>query len=110
MSAEAVVAACAAAGLPCVNMVWPIGSAPDLPWCVWRLDYTDGFDADDTVYARASRVVVELYERSMDASLEAALEASIAAAFGPFSKSQSWAADEGCLVTYYGFTDIENGV
>lgn len=109
MSAVDVVAACEAVGLPCACMAWPVGSAPPLPWCVWRLEYTDGFDADDLVYARTDRIVLELYERSMDASLEAALEASISATFGPYSKSQSWVYDEGCVLTSYGFTDIQEG-
>mgnify|MGYP007070073968 CR=1 FL=1 len=35
--------------MPCAHMAWPIGKAPELPWCVYYLDDADGFEADNSL-------------------------------------------------------------
>lgn len=106
MSRADVVAAVKAAGIPCVHMAWPKGSAPRLPWAAFYLDSQSGAEADDSVYAPVMRWVVELYQKEPDEALEARLEGSLQAAFGPFDKSESWVEQEGCTQTAYRFTQI----
>ncbi len=97
------------AGIPCVHTAWPAGSAPQLPWCVFYLDESDGFYADGTAFAESESWVVELYQRSRDAAVEATLESAIRSRFGPFRKTEGWVESEGCLQTAYYFTEIERG-
>lgn len=107
MAHEDVMACVTGADLPCVHMAWPVGSAPEPPWCAFYEDDTDGFHADDHAYARRVTWAVELIQRWRDSSVEAALEEAILAAFGPFEKTESWDGSEQCLVTVYRFTEIE---
>ncbi len=95
------------AGLPCVHMAWPVGSAPDLPWCAFYVDEGDGFYADGLNYAGRTSWVVELYQRSRDASIESALESALSERFGPFRKTEAWVASEGCVQTSYYFTQVD---
>lgn len=92
------------AGLPCVHMAWPTGSAPGLPWCAFYADSTDGFYADGRNYVRRTSWVVELYQSPRDPAVESALESAISRRFGPFRSTEGWVASEGCVQTSYYFT------
>ena len=71
---ERIVSTAASCGVECAHMAWPEGSAPELPWAVWRLDSETGFFADDGKYAGAGTYAVELYERACDEGLHARIE------------------------------------
>lgn len=107
MSAERVVAAVQAAGLPVCRMAWPVGSAPSLPWCVFYEDGNNGFWADDRMIFQRHSWCVELYQRASDSESEAALEASLADAFGGYEKTEAWVEEDGCLQTTYTFAEFE---
>lgn len=90
-------------------MAWPVGSAPDLPWCVFYL-YEDGrLSADDKRYYDMPTWAVELYQRQSDAETEGALEQSIRERFGDYDKSEAWVESEGCLQTTYTFREMKIG-
>ena len=95
-----------AASVPSVHMAWLEGHAPELPWCAFYLEDTDGVYADDGFAAKANRWVIELYQKQSDSELEDALEESITARFGPFSKSETWVSNENCIQTSYYFKEI----
>lgn len=102
------VQSCVSAVVPCAHMAWPKGSAPPLPWAVFYADSEEPF-GDDGGFGSVTSWVVELYQRSMDAALERSLEGALREAFGPFGKSESWVADEGCLMTAYYFEEFREG-
>lgn len=107
MSAEAVVSAVRGAGLPIARLAWPLGSAPELPWCVFRLDEDAKLNADGARWASYPRWAVELYQRSSDAGTERKLEEAISASFGDYDKREAWVEGESCFMTTYTFTDFE---
>lgn len=107
MSAEAVVAAVSGAGVPIARLAWPLGSAPPLPWCVFRLDDDAKLDADGGRWASYPRWAVELYLDPSDGETEGRVEAAIAAAFGDYRKTETWVGSEGCAMATYTFTDFE---
>lgn len=93
--------------MPCAHMAFPIGSAPDLPWCVYYLDEMDGFAADNSLLAKRNNWVVEHYWRDYDEEKESALESAIESSFGAFKKTEVWVEDENCVQTTYYFAEIE---
>ncbi len=106
MSAEKVVSAVAAAGLPVARVAWPEGSAPPLPWCVFLVDEDRGVAADDGRWCPVVRWRVELYSRQGDEEAAAALDSAIGAAFGAYVKQETWVESEACVLTSYEFTEI----
>lgn len=106
MGLKEVQAAISSAGLPSVHMAWEKGMAPDLPWCVFYLEDTDGVFADNKFATQSSRWVIELYQKQSDPSIEEALEQSIVSSFTPFSKSEAWVSDENCIQTTYYFKEL----
>lgn len=107
MGAQAVVAAVRSAGLPVARLAWPLGSAPPLPWCVFRLDEDAKLDADGGRWASFPRWAVELYREPSDAESEGKVESALAAAFGDYRKTESWVESQGCAMSTYTFTDFE---
>ncbi len=95
--------------MPCAHMAFPIGSAPDLPWCVYYLDEMDGFAADNRLLAKRNNWVVEHYWKDYDEEKESALESAIESSFGAFTKSEVWVEDENCVQSTYYFAEIEKG-
>lgn len=106
MNGTNVVRAVEGVGLPCAHMAFPEGSAPDLPWCVYYLDESSGFNADNTIYAEDARWVVEHYWKTYDQEKESALEQTILSEFGPYTKTETWVQDENCTQTSYYFHEI----
>lgn len=105
MSAGDVYSAVKSAGIPCAHFAWAEGKAPSLPWAVYYLSDLNGFCADNTMYAAGSRWCVELYQRVSDPELEGRLERAILSKFTPYTKSESYVADENCFQTTYYFKD-----
>lgn len=98
-----------AAGIPSVHMAWREGTAPELPWCVFYIEDTDGVFADNSITVSSTKWVVELYQRQSKQDVEDAVEAAILSAFGPFTKSEAWVEKENCIQTSYYFKEIANG-
>ena len=94
------------AGIPIVHMAWPEGSAPPLPWATFYLSSQSGVNADNVVYAKASKWVLEVYQRSSDEELEKKVEQSIVTRFGPYTKSEYWVDTESAIQTTYYFREI----
>lgn len=93
-------------GLPCAHLAYPEGSAPKLPWCVYYLDETPGFSADNTMFTTIRRWVIEHYWKTYDAQKDNALDEAILSNFGPFDKSETWVDEENCAMTVYYFNQI----
>lgn len=106
MSGENVMTAVRSAGLPVAHVAWPVGSAPDLPWCVYLLDEDGKLAADDSRWCSLTRWRVELYTRQGDDESCPKLEAALAAAFGDYDKEETWVESESCVMTSYRFTEI----
>ena len=107
MSGEAVYKAVSEV-MPCAHIAWTAGSAPELPWCVYYLDESDGIAADNRLHAKRNHWIVEHYYKEYDAVYEAALEKALADAFGVFrTTGEMWVDDESCYETAYYFTEIE---
>jgi hypothetical protein len=106
MSAKDVVAAVKAAGLPVAHVAWPVGSAPALPWCVYLIDEDGKLSADDSRWCSLTRWSVELYSKQGDEESAPKLEAALTAAFGDYSKEETWVESESCVMTSYLFTEI----
>ena len=98
--------ACVSAVVPCRHMEWPDDSAPALPWAVYTCE-DDPIVADDFQMAVTHRWTVELYEKRRDAELERELGDAIVAAFGNYTKRESWIASQDCLMVTYDFREIE---
>lgn len=96
-------AALSGCGVPLAFMAWPSGSAPPLPWAVYRLDEDAAMYADGERWFDASRWALELYEAAPDQGTESAVESSVRSAFGDFSKQEAWIDEENCLMTTYTF-------
>ena len=94
--------------IPCAHVAWSVGSAPELPWCVYYLDEMDGYAADNRLHTRRNRWIVEHYYKVHDEEKQAALEGAIEAGFGVFrTTGEMWVEDEKCYETAYYFTEIE---
>jgi hypothetical protein len=93
--------------MPCAHMAFPIGNAPNLPWCVYYLDETEGIAADNRLHVRRNRWIVEHYWKDYDEEAETALEMALEQSFGVFTITESWVDTENCMETAYYFTEIE---
>lgn len=93
--------------MPCAHFLYPVGSAPELPWCVYYLDEMDGYAADNRIIARRNNWIVEHYWKVYDENIEKALEDALEASFGAFRKTETWVESENCMETAYYFAEIE---
>lgn len=107
MSMEDVVSCVRGAGLPVAHLAFPVGSNQGLPFCTFALESQSALFADNKNYASVSEWSVELYQEPSDAESETRLDAAIAAAFGPYAKSDAWVEEEGCVQTTYLFSQVE---
>lgn len=107
MSKKDIVKAIQGAGLPIAHFAFPVGSAPELPWCVYYLEEDNKLSADNARFASYPRYTVELYQAASDTDTEAKVEAAITATFGDYDKSEAWVESESCVMTTYTFSDFE---
>ena len=108
MSRRDVMSALSESGLPVAHLCWPKGSAPELPWVTFRLDYDNYFNADNERYYENPKWRVELYQRIPDPLMEEALEEAISSAFGTYQKeSEDYLETENCYVFAYSFNETD---
>lgn len=90
--------------IPFTLQSFPVGQAPDPPFCIYRTsDYGERF-ADNSVYALVPSFEVELIEREADEDLEERLYEHLTEAFGPVSRDEATLESEHARVVYYDFT------
>lgn len=92
--------------VPCAHMAWVDDSAPNLPWATYHGDDIDVW-SDNSRTAVRHNWTVELYEKRRDKVLEQALGNAIEAAFGGYTRRESWIESEQCLMISYDFDEIE---
>lgn len=84
------------------------GSAPELPWCVYRDIDPDWLYADDTNHSVTHNWQVMLYQRSSDPDLERRIHLALVAAFEAVGVSpDTYLESEDCVVVTYEFTETE---
>lgn len=81
-----------ATGLPVAYRQWE--RPPALPYLLYYVDNSDNFAADNTVYAEALNVIVELYSNKKAPAAETLVESAFRQNEMYFEKSESWIADE----------------
>ena len=89
----------AATGLPVTYCMWPVGSAPSLPFICYRVLESRNFAADGEVYQPADLVSVELYTAQKDLVSEAKVEEALHAFV--WQKEETYSDDEKCYIVYY---------
>lgn len=87
-------------GLPVTYRLWPVGSAPPLPFICYRVLESRNFAADGVVYQPADLVSVELYTVQKDLVSEAKVEEALHDDFA-WEKEETYSDDEKCYIVYY---------
>lgn len=100
---EEVRAALGSLGLACALQAFPVGGAPDPPFCTFVVDGYGELYADSEVWALSPRAEVGLYEREADAALEARVYEALTSRFGPVSRDEAWMESEHMRVVWFSF-------
>lgn len=100
MNRTQIYTALSASTIPCAHYCFPVGNAPKLPWCVFYENEDDPLFADNKRLVESPKWTVELYESYADETTEALLENCLAS-IGSFTKTESWLAEENCLLITY---------
>ena len=90
-------------GLPCALQAFPVGGAPDPPFCVFTADDYDELYADGEVFGVIVRFEVGLYERDADAGLEGRVYDALTDRFGTVARDEAWVESEHMRVVWYSF-------
>lgn len=106
MSGADVYAAVTSCGIPCRRSDWGDEKPPKLPWAVYTCEDVP-FSADGHVCKVKHYWTVELYEERRSKKLESKLGAAIDAAFGPYTRRESWVESQKCLLVAYDFAEID---
>lgn len=90
-------------GLPWAYHHFAEGESPDPPFMLYLYPESDNFGADNIVYAKGTRVFLELYTDLKDPEIEELIE-SILEAHGIFwEKSEVWIETESLYEVLYSF-------
>lgn len=80
---------------------WQPGQVPKLPYCVYYERKSDNFKADNKVYRKGSKVIVELYTKNKSVRDEAYLESFLDNHDMPWDKTEQYIDDEELYMVYY---------
>ena len=80
------------------------GESPDPPFCIFLIPGSDNFHADNVVYEKLSKLVVELYTDKKDPDLEEKLEEVLSRYEMIWSRSEVWIDSEKLYEVRYEMT------
>ncbi len=80
------------------------GESPDPPFCIFLIPGSDNFHADNAVYEKLSKLVVELYTDKKDPDLEEKLEEVLSRYEMIWSRSEVWIDSEKLYEVRYEMT------
>lgn len=94
MTRNEIAAMVAASGIPCAYYQFEDGAGQECPFAVFYYPSRNDFCADDSGYARITRIVVELYTDEKDFAAEAAMEAALDACGMVYGKEETYIGSE----------------
>ena len=90
-------------GLPFAYHHFAEGESPDPPFLIYLYPESDNFGADNMVYAKISRVYLELYTDLKDPETEKEVERALAEHGIFWDKSEVWIESESLYEVLYSF-------
>ena len=91
-------------GIPFAYDHFAEGESPDPPFCIFLIPGSDNFNADDAVYEKLNRLVVELYTDKKDPALEERIEDVLTRYEMLWSRSEVWIDSEKLYEVRYEMT------
>ncbi len=91
-------------GIPFAYDHFAEGESPDPPFCIFLIPGSDNFNADDAVYEKLNRLVVELYTDKKDPALEERVEDVLKRYEMLWSRSEVWIDSEKLYEVRYEMT------
>ena len=92
--------------IPYAYLMFPVGKAPEPPYCVYYYPNDNDAMADNLNYVKVSNLRIELYTRNKDFELEDQVEAKMLL---PFSKDVEYIDSEKLYQVTYESEVIING-
>ena len=86
-------------GIPVTYYAFPIVKAPKLPFICFRVDYSNNFSADGTVYKKNNHILVELYTKNKDVESEEKVENALSSFY--WDKDEEYLEEEKCFEIIY---------
>jgi len=81
-------------GLPATYYQFANNTWQQPPFICYYFDSSDGFAADDQIYAEDTELTIELYTETKDFYLEQAVKSALNAAGLPWSRTEAWINSE----------------
>ena len=90
-------------GLPWAYHHFAEGESPDPPFMLYLYPESDNFGADNIVYAKGTRVYLELYTDLKDPAIEELIESTLEANGIFWERSEVWIESESLYEVLYSF-------
>ena len=90
-------------GLPWAYHHFAEGESPDPPFMLYLYPESDNFGADNIVYAKGTRVYLELYTDLKDPAIEELIESTLEANGIFWEKTEVWIESESLYEVLYSF-------
>ena len=80
------------------------GESPDPPFCIFLITGSDNFNADDAVYEKLNKLVIEVYTDKKDPALEERVEDVLTRYEMLWTRSEVWIDSEKLYEVRYEMT------